>query len=560
MILPPSFGLFCQRLGAHPYADGRLETFSRDRDLSSKFGLGALLITETDCIRVSIGPRPELDLADVVTGVAGLYSVIDARTDHLIREIEFDQSYRRNDGSWLLTLANQDTNADLWVACELQFADKTVNSIVQVIVDFGRKAKRIPSESKSKGTLGRIDPLTVAPVGTTTISVKERELRRALEIDFEEPKPIVFGSATLAYSGGGNRYLPSNAGPVLQKLNEAPWVLGASTIVEDAGTNVFPNSGLYSKCWNWTATNTPTVLELGFDLPGFSEKLIGFTIQDAKGINSVWQLNFDMIDWSGDTITVSSFTELQYLEGNTSKFWIGVELFEDDGTTLRDSKWEQIEKKQGLSINSATWALASGATLVSGKARISFKMTDLNPGDYGTFIVGFPQIEYARTAGSRTIGIRQADTLVATPSYTFDNNYGRFDVSFSPLYNGVPGIAGAQIFMDTRDSSGRNGVWIGHRPDGLFEFGLSDALGQVFVRSASVIQLVEGETYTLIARWDLEAKNMRLDLNGDLLVERNLNTILVPTILNPIKFGTRFNGTHAGNFQILSFKHELTSE
>jgi hypothetical protein len=558
MILPPSLGLFCQRLGAHPYAAERIETFSRTRDNSEAFGLGAVVIVETDQVRVTIGPRPELDISNIESGVVGLYRVLDTREDYLLREIEFDSSMQRSDGSWILVFSRQEITDDLWVACDLVLPTRTVSAIAPVIRDgTGRHPKKLPTQLAQPRALSEDDPLKTAP--PKRIVVSEKDLRTVLHLDFGERKPIIVGNATLLYAGGGNRYLPSNVGPVLQPVNKAPWLLDASMIVEGAGSNEFTKSGLFTKCWDWTATNTPNVLEISYDLPDFSEKLIGFTIQDAKSINTVWQLNFEAVSWTGETITASGFTELKMPEGNTSKFWFGIELLELDGTTVRESNWTELGHDTGLRISSATWAKPSTQAAVPGLMRVALKVTNVDPGDYCQIITGFPQLEYASCAGSRTNGVRQADMLSIQTTNAFDNTFGRFSLEFAPLYGGVPGSAGHQLLIDTRDASGRNGFWIGHRANGLFEFGTSDAFGQVFVRSASVIHLVDGERYRINAYWDNEAKNLRLDLNGDLLVERDLNTLLMPETLTRIRFGNRYNGEHAGNFQIFTFKHEFIS-
>jgi hypothetical protein len=76
------------------------------------------------------------------------------------------------------------------------------------------------------------------------------------------------------------------------------------------------------------------------------------------------------------------------------------------------------------------------------------------------------------------------------------------------------------------------------------------------MRSASVVQLTEGELYKLNAYWDKTEKNLRLDLNGALLVEKNFNTFTLPDALTRIRVGARYNGAHAGNFQVFSLKHE----
>jgi hypothetical protein len=184
----------------------------------------------------------------------------------------------------------------------------------------------------------------------------------------------------------------------------------------------------------------------------------------------------------------------------------------------------------------------------------------MDRGESFQLAIGYPQLEYAATPTTRMIGTRAPDVLSFSPSYTFDNSYGKFIIEFSPNYAGTPGAAGPQLLLDTRDSSGRNGFWIGHRQDGLFEFGAADNTGSVFVRSASVMQLVENAVCTITAWFDSTLKSLRLDLNGVVMVEKTLGSFTVPTVLNQMKFGTKYDGTTASSFELVSFKHIMSTE
>jgi hypothetical protein len=102
--------------------------------------------------------------------------------------------------------------------------------------------------------------------------------------------------------------------------------------------------------------------------------------------------------------------------------------------------------------------------------------------------------------------------------------------------------------------------FVAHKANGLFEFGTADNLGSSIINSASVIPLQEGDEYILVARWNAESKNMRLDMNGVKIVEKTMTTFTNTQVLTSVRFGTRYDGQHRGSFQIISFKHEQVDD
>lgn len=556
MIMPPSFGLFCQQLGAHSYADGKIEPFSQSRDVSTQFGFGALYSIETAVVRFTIGQR-QLDLSSVTEGTVGLYRVLETRQDYLIAETTFDSTMRRSDGSWIASFPTDGDHEELWGACELTFIDGTkLSSIIEVSTDNSKKAKQLPFQLKPQSTFDRKDPLLTTP--EKIIIVRDQELRTAVSLDFSLANPLVYGTGVLSYAGGGARYLPTADGPMLQKVNRAPWLDKAKLLVEPQASNLFTKYGLHSTCWSYTATNAPVVTENFYTMNGFSERLINWNVTGVQGLNGEFRADFEQVNWTGDTITGSSFLQISQNPDANCKCFIGLRAFETDGTT-RFEEWKQVDATD-MAIQWASWSRSIQHQPVVGKIQLSIKITGFNRGDTISITAGFPQLELGGNAGSRTTGTRLADTVTFAPGYVLANDYGRFTIKFAPNYSRIPGVAGHQILLDTRDQTGRNGFWVGHRYDGLFEFGMADTTGSVYIRSASVIQLDDNETYELAAWWDSTSKNMRLDLNGNRLIEKMMNTMTLPTTLPLYRFGVKYDAVHTGSFELFSFKHEMTTE
>jgi hypothetical protein len=430
-----------------------------------------------------------------------------------------------------------------------------VASIVEVHKDLSKKAKLLPIELKPSSTFDRKDPLLTAPV--KNIVVFERELRSVVYLDFSHFNPLVVGTGTVSYTGGGNRYLPTEDGPKLQALNKAPWLESAKTLIEPAGGNLFSKYTLEEKCWEWTSSNGPVVSEGFYTMPGFDARIVNWIVNGVEGINNEWRVYFEEIDWSGETISGSAFLDVKPGSDTNCKFFIGLVAKDSSGALLFE-KWEQVEPSS-LSVHGVTWAKASSASASPGRIQIALKVVDFNRGDRFEVMAGLPQLEYSPSISSRSVGARVEDSLSFSSSSPFSPDYGRLTIEFAPNYSGVPGPCGPQLLLDTRDSTGRNGFWIGHRPDGLFEFGMADNLGSVYVRSASVIQI--GDTkHTVVAWWDSVTKSMRIDLDGKTLVDKAMNTMTLPTTLNLYRIGTRYNGQHSGTFEIFTFKHEMTTE
>ena len=552
MLLPPSIGLFVQQPGANPYAVGQIYPFSADKFLSDAFGLSCIYDADMDTLSIAVGPRT-LDLTTVTLGTVGLYRVLDARQDWLIREIQFDSRMRRSDNSWLVKFNNVGGNQDLIIGAQLVTPVKSYYGIASVETSekLAPVAARVYKPYAQAGISDK-DPLQTAPA--CEIAIHEHEDLDVLELDFSKAEPLVSGTGVLTYAGGGNRYLPTAKGPVLQTVDKAPWTLGASTFIEPRAGNIFPAYALHATVWETAGTNSVTAVEGYYNLSGFQERMVGWDIAGATGLNSEFRVDFNKVPWSGDTVTVSAFVSAA--EGH--KTWIGVSRYKQTGEFIA-TEWSQVTAS-GIAVASASWVRSRLAPPQLGYVALSLRVQDLNPGDVTRLIAAFPVVEYSGCPGTRSSGIRFADNLTFEPDYDVDTTYGRFDVGVTPNYDGLPGGAGPQLFFDTRDATGLNGFWCGHRPDGLLEFGSADATGQTFVRSVSAIQLETSQVYKITCYWDSTVKSMRIDVNNAISVDTTLPTVTVPTTITKIRFGTRFQGDPAGSFQLHSFAHTQTQD
>jgi hypothetical protein len=553
MLLTPKFGLFCQQIGVQPFVDGRIEPFSRNFSNSEEFGLGCVYNNETGNIHVTIGERAGLSLSTMVSGFVALYRVIDARSDYLLKSTEIDTAFLRNDKSIVVTFNSQSPD-DLWIACSITFPSKTLASICSAVQDESTKSIIPPLTSTYRLGFNSAHE-KIHEVPEKNLIIKEDEVYgKLIELDFSNPKPVIYGSGSIFYAGGGNRYLPTPEGVVVQSQNAAPWKLLGPCWIEDAGGNVFDKYGLHSTCWSWTSTGKPEVVESMFMLSGFNERAVSFSINETDGLDREWELVFDPTPWTGHTVSGSCFLKVDSID-ELSSIEVGLKLLNSNGS-VRDTRWTKLESSDQFNVVGSSFYLKQTDVPIAGLVSLAVRLKGIARGQSPIVSVAFPQIEYSPIPSSRSLSSRQADTLYYQNSDKFYPDYGRIEVSFTPLYNGFPKACGHQLLVDTRDSSGRNGLWIAHKANGIFEFGSCDNLGSTIVQSSSTIAVKENIPHTVVARWNAESKNMRLDIDGVKLVEKTFQTFTNTQLINTVRFGTRYDGQHRGSFQIHSFKHE----
>lgn len=548
-MLPDSLGDFVTSIGANVYVPN-IRHDSEAVNLNAEFGLGAFYNGEVDTVSAIVGPR-SVDLGGV-TGEVGLYRVLDTRTDLRLRSIEFDASMRRKDGSFIIGFANTGEDRNLFVLAHLVLpSGKAMYSLAPVLASSERKPVIEPVfkpvvSNRQDGT----DP--VDGIVNISVVINEAEMHDVLHLDFSSPEPVRYGDATVAYAGGGNRYLVTDTGPLLQPIDLAPWTAEAQTMIEPAGGNVFGGCALQTPAYKYDDKLVVSISDM--TLAGFTE-----TFKSIRGVNvnqrtTSWEFVFDAVSCSGESLSGSAFVEFAPQVEATCR--IGLRMFDGAGNPLRDV-FAPVPQS-ALNVYGVSWVKAASAAAIPGTVSIVIRVDGIGPGETVNIVTGFPQIENNTSISTRSTGVKAADVVTCTPAYTMDPSYGRFDITLTPNYEGLPGAYGPQIFFDTRDAQGLNGFYLGHQPTGLLEFGCADSTGAVFVRSASAIQL-SGKT-KITCFWDEANRNMRIDVDGSIAVDKNLNAITLPDNLNVIRFGTRYSSENRGSFQLHEFTHAQTQD
>ena len=546
-MLPDKLGDFVVELGADVYAPGALYPYTNTLELSEDFGLGALYNAEDDSITVTLGPR-SINITSAF-GSVGLYRALDTRSDVLLKSLDFDSTYARQDRSYIFRFTGLNEREHLWVLAQLELPSGLMLNAIAPVTTI---SDRVPNITPVHTPVTRRRQTGQDPVDgivQDVIVVREKELLDALHLDFSVDAPVRYGAGTLTYAGGGNRYLVGFSGPVWQDQDQAPWLGQAWPLLEPAGGNNVDDYMLAAD--SFTVTGSAEVVSSDLNLDGFTERFLQFHIQQQPTLNGVWELAFTPTAWDGTALTGSMF--LQATTG-THRVRLGLRTTNTTGTT---ETWSDNLDVTELSVVGVSKA---GPVEAAGTVSLVVRISDLNPGDFVELTCGFPQVEYGAGVHSRSTGIRAADNLVFTPGYALEGSYGRFDIVLVPSYRGIPNEVGAQLFFDSRDSNGLNGFWLGHRTDGLLEFGMAGSTGTVHVRSASAIQLSDSKPVRISCFFDVTSKNMRVDVDGVVAVEKTLSTIVSPSSWNSIRFGSRYNSEHYGNFVLHEFKHQQTPE
>ena len=547
-MLPDSFGDFVFDIGANVYVRN-IRHDSERMAQTAEFGLSGLYNAEIDTVTATIGPR-SIPFQGM-SGSVALYRILDTRTDFKLREIEFDAALLRRDGSLVVAFANSDEGKDLYLVAQLTLGSgKTLYSIAPVLIETARKpvvepVRRPMVTSRTDGS----DPTD--GIVDATIVINEAEMHDVLVLDFESAEPVRYGKATVAYTGGGNRYLTSAKGPVLQGVDAAPWSLPASTLVEPEGVNLFTGYALTKTVFS--AGENLIVSAADVSVPGFNTTFKRLQATNIEKRDQAWEVVFDSVVWNGDSVSSSMFLSFT---SPTAVCSIGMRMFNNAGDQVNEL-FSNVPAG-ALAVQGVTWVKPVKDVAVPGTVRLVLRVQGVNSGASVGVVFGFPQVESGTSLGSRTTTAKAQDLVVCTPQYALDSSYGRFDIEISPNYSGLPGAYGPQIFFDTRDGTGLNGFWLGHRPDGSLEFGIADTVGHVLVRSASAIQLTEKHKITCF--WDASNKNMRVDVDGSIAVDKNQTVLTLPTLLNPIRFGTRYDGSNRGSFQLFTFTHTQTQD
>lgn len=548
-MLPDKLGDFVVATGANVYVKN-LRHDSEALNLGAEFGLGATYNAENDVVTVTVGPRA-VDLGGVV-GVVALYRVLDTRTDLKLREIEFDANLRRTDGSFVIRFANTGEDKDLYALAQLVLpSGKSMNSLAEVLVDTDRKPDFTPINKPmiTKRQNGG-DPSD--GIVNVDIIVRESELHDVLVLDFSRQEPVRVGNAALSYTGGGNRYLVGPAGPVLQSKDVAPWSLEAGTMIEPAGGNMFSAYALTRPAYTMGDNLVMNVSDMR--LSAFNETFKNFRGTNTNPFQTTWEVVFDAVSWDGESVSASAF--LEFVNQGTANCRVGLRMYDGSGNHLRDV-FNDVPTS-ALNVYGAAWTRPANTPTVPGRVHLVVRVEAIGAGETISVVAGLPQIESLGGIGTRSTAARDQDNVSCSIGYAFETKYGRLSLEVTPNYEGVPGGYGPQIFFDSRDASGLNGFYLGHQANGQLEFGMADNVGSVYVRSASAVQL-SGRT-RISCFWDVAERNMRIDVAGSIAVDKNLQAMTEPTSVTLFRFGSRFDGSNRGSFEIHVFEHMQTQD
>lgn len=570
--LPTSLGYFVKSAGARPFSQDSIVGVTEKKQFpqaSQDFGLGALFRTQIDTLEIILGQRTGgLSFKDIASGKIGLYRIqAGFQTDVLLREFEFDLASMRKDKSFRFYMSSPGApDEDIWVACSLTLVtgDELFKSIDVEVDDDTRKI------SPQKQRVGHMDDSAniswehKAPTPVQVRALDDLAETPALLLDFVGTPLVQYDNGDVFYSGGGNRYLTGDT-VVYQEEDEAPWDLGCPVFMEQRSANLLPHAGMNVNYGAWEAPHDPVVVETRelFEPFGDSFRIAYFSVSSPKSVNSAWFWKSDAVPFDGNTVTGSAFLYAASDDYQRLKFEIVIQILSTAEVVMYEvSKPVDYTELQSFNVHEASWYKPNKSAPISGKVRIGVRVRDFNPGDRFILGIAFPQIEYAKTATTRmpSGGTRQRDQLIYTPSDTYkaEMTFGGMVIRWAPLYDGVPDPAGDQVLFDSRDTDGRSGLILTHRRDGIFAARLVDAAGTFAeVTSASTIPLEAGAEYTTSVYWDCQSRQLRIDINGAVLVNRtfmafpNLGQTPMPRVL----FGTSYLEVEQPQFKLLSFEH-----
>lgn len=574
--LPYSLGYFVKAAGARPFSQTTIIGVTEDRPALTpcqEFGLSAFYRTDIDTLEIIVGQRSgALSFSDIASGALGLYRIqAQCQTDTLLRSLEFDPSCQRSDKSYRFYMTSPGApDCEIWVACVLTLKDGTeLFKDVAVLTDENQA--KIPAQKQRVGHLSNSQDISWEHKAPATIAIRALDDLAdtpIVRMDFTQASPLRYDMGSLLYAGGGNRFLVGDSGIVFQNEDTAPWELGVPVFMENTASNLLTNAGMNVNYGTWAATNDPVVVETRevFTAFGDAYRMAFFTGSSPKSVDSSWTWSSDKVAFDGNTITGSIFLYANTTDYDRLKFELVLRIISSSGTAVLYESTKQIAYTniQNVSVHEVSWCKETAATAVPGFVQLCVRVSNFNPGDRFVLGIGFPQIEYGKTASTRmpSGGVRQRDQLIYTPSasYLKEMDFGGMQATWVPLYDGAPDPADDQVLFDTRNALGKNGIVLKHTRRGIFSARLVDAAGTFAeVESASLIPLENGVTYKTIVYWDTNSRQMRIDINGSPLVTKTFMAFpnmgkVAPTF---IKFGTSYLETERPAFKLLGFEHKV---
>lgn len=582
-LLPSSLGVFIRSTQAKLFGQVMPATSSASSDASAAmdqrdFGIGAVYNSDTGTLEVSLAElagRILFGSANCVQAVVGIYKVLDISSDYLLESVVVTPEMLKQQPP---TAAGKQSQLKMW---SLRFAldsSTVTESELVVSVTITRIIGAVVVDSvttQMTDTVSAACPVSVLEPTSTTHKYIERyrpqvdasdphEERDALhEIEFEEDpdaEAIVFdidftreddnivvaGTASVAYTGGGNRLLPmqdrgiDSGDFVTQEQNQSPWSSGTRCICESSSRNGIADTQQVLGRYRFgperkpTGSNSPslTTTTQQFDVDAFpGYRAQSFAVAGSLSINNVWLYESEAAPLSAFTGPVTGADAVNVLVGsaliqagvaNTSavsggnrnklSISIGVHVLDNTGAKLAEAytDYGALERFSGFDVGfHDTGSLAS--EIVTSYPTAAFvalviRVTGICPGDRFTVTVLAPQIEDSGTAGTRFIGTghRVADTitLVSEAITSFDSPYGMFTWTGTPSYGTRPANRDS-MFFDSRQSLTGSGFYCYHSSaSGSFVFGVVDADLNIIEAVTGPHDIVIGQPLTLQLAFD----------------------------------------------------------
>jgi len=574
--LPNSLGYFVKSAGARPFSQTSIVAVTENKPaLQSyqEFGLSAFFRNDIDSLEILVGQRSDgLSFSSIASGTLGLYRVQPGcQTDTLLRSLDFEPSCQRYDKSYRFYMTSPGApDEQIWVACELTLKDgTTVFKDIPLLTDENQA--RIHNQNQRVGHLSSSQDVSWEHKAPATVAIRALDdlaETPLVQMNFTDQPLLRYDDGTLIYAGGGNRFLVGTSSIIYQDEDTAPWDLGMPVFLESTASNLLPHAGMNVNYGTWDSLNDPVVVETRevFTAFGDAYRMAFFTASSPKQINSTWTWRSDKVAFDGNTVTGSMFVYANSDDADRLKFELVLQVISATGSAVLFEGTKQLAYTdiKNVNVHEVNWCKETSATAVAGYVQLLLRVSNFNPGDRFMLGLGFPQVEYGKTASTRipSGGTRQRDQLIYLPSssYLAEMDFGAMQVTWAPLYEGAPDPAGDQILFDTRDSLGKSGIVLKHTRVGLFVARLVDAAGTFAeVSSASLIPLENGVTYKTIVYWDDSLRQMRIDINGSPLVTKtfmafpNMGKVAPTRIL----FGCSYLEQENPEFKLFGFEHKI---
>lgn len=563
MLINDSFIVFAQGNGARPFNQTKIAGFT-DSAFSSVFGLGGVLVLDTSELHVTIGQRTDtgsLDLKTVTSGVLGVYRIIpDSDIDYLVQEIQLQPDLlkkpRNTLASWEVTIKTELPPDELMLGCVLTTASDSFAAWTPVESEARTKQVNYYMERfrTSQDVPVFEQPVTRVYAEPTDASVDFYAL------DFtKQDDPVILGSGTLTYQGGGNRYLINADGESeLQDLNQAPWVMPAHLFIEGSAWNYLTDSQLALNKHRVNTSASMITTKQTNEWPEYiGYNALSFAISGPSAVDSSWEFETEQVQVANVTLTGSLFGTCTNQSNRKFPIAIGLRYRSVlNGPVVRESVEQlgtaQIKDLSLLSVTDQVTTPTSTQYFVS----VFFKVSQLSPGDRFVCDIAAPQLENTGTASSRIPSgtLRQADQVTFVPSAPlYDTLYGKFRTIVFPAYSGVPSVLGAQYLFDTRDAQGEAGFYARHRTDGVIEFVLvGDTVVDTWVCvSTEPVAFTYGES-TALEFW-FDTNQMTLKLNNNVIGTQTFGTNFTVPDQNIVRVGRDYTSTYYMNGEVTGF-------